>query len=341
MKIKRTQRSECYARLFCICFGVVAAALITEATVRFVEPPADTKGIQLKNSKRLFGLRGNSGGYAGGVEFETNSSGFRTEEFDNGSFDGREVVIILGDSYAFGYGVRYQDSFPSLLQMNLREKYPNKNIRVINLAIPGYNTAQELATLKEVGLKLRPKLVLLAYNLNDITGNFGNTGRSPVSLRTALADIKAHFHLLRFVLPRIAALARSLHIKVETTATAEIHEYVTEGPAWKENQSTLRELFNVCRQNDCDLGVIVLPYVVQLTDDHPCIVAYQVVIDFCRSNNVPVVNAFGYFRGAEARKLWINAFDGHPNSQGHALIAKAAADLIKKNDLFSERVASE
>jgi hypothetical protein len=136
---------------------------------------------------------------------------------------------------------------------------------------------------------------------------------------------------LRFVLPRIAAVARSLHVKVETTATAEIEEYVTEGPRWKENQSTLTELFDVCRQNDCDLGIIVLPYLVQLTDDHPCIVAYQVVIDFCRSNNVPAINAFEYFRGAEARRLWINAFDGHPNSQGQAFIAKAAEDLIKSS----------
>ena len=331
MKTRRILRSERHGRLLLIFFGIVAAVLISEATIRFLEPCADTRGIQLENSKRLFGLRGNSSGYAGGVEFETNSSGFRTEEFDNELVGNGIVVIVLGDSYAFGYGVRYQDSFPSILQRSLREQYPDKNIRVVNLSMPGYNTVQELATLKEVGLKLRPKIVLLAYHLNDIETQIEEKRSKGISLLSILSDAKRGLHILRFVLPRIAAVARSLHVKVETTATAEIEEYVTEGPRWKENQSTLTELFDVCRQNDCDLGIIVLPYLVQLTDDHPCIVAYQVVIDFCRSNNVPAINAFEYFRGAEARRLWINAFDGHPNSQGQAFIAKAAEDLIKSS----------
>jgi lysophospholipase L1-like esterase len=335
MNKKRIQCSERYARLFCIFFGIVAAVLIAEAAIRFLEPPADTKGIQLKNSERLFGFKENSKGYAGGVEFDTNSSGFRTEKFDNELVNEGEVVIVLGDSYAFGYGVRYQDSFPSILQRTLRKKYPDKNIRVVNLSIPGYNTAQELATLKEVGLNLRPKVVLLAYHLNDIETHIGEEERKGISLLGMIIDAKRDFHLLRFVLPRIAALGRLLHIEVETTATAQLQEYVTGGAAWKRNQNTLKELFDLCSENDCNLGIIVVPYIVQLTDDHPCTVAYQEVIDFCKSNSIPAVNAFEYFRAVEARNLWINAFDGHPNSQGQALIAEAADDLISSSHLLS------
>jgi hypothetical protein len=78
----------------------------------------------------------------------------------------------------------------------------------------------------------------------------------------------------------------------------------------------------------------VLPYIVELTDMHPCIGAYQVVVNFCEEQDVPVINAFHYFRGLKARELWINAFDGHPNVDGHLLIAKAAEDLIKNSQLI-------
>ena len=116
---------------------------------------------------------------------------------------------------------------------------------------------------------------------------------------------------------------------VKTTATAEVQEYVTDGAAWRRNQETLKELFALCREKRWRLGVVVLPYLVDLTNNHPCQAAYQVVVTFCTSQQVPVVNSFEYFRGLSARNLWINAFDVHPNREGHILIAKAVGYLIK------------
>lgn len=325
---------ELCMKLAAIFFGLIFALMVGEVVIRILEPRSDTKGIQLEKSARLFGLQGNSRGYAGGVEFETNSSGFRTGEFNYDLNDEELRVIVIGDSYAFGYGVSEGSSFPSILQKNLNREYPDKRVRVINLGIPGYNTAQELATLREVGLSLRPKLVLLAYHLNDIERLSESRNERVWTLKGILDSAKEHIHLLRYFLPRVVSLARSFHIGVKSTATAEVQEYITEGPAWKQNQDTLKELFGLCAKMHWRLGIVVLPYIVDLSDRHPCIDAYQEVVVFCRAQGVPVVNTFDYFRGLNARKLWINAFDGHPNAEGHALIAKAAADLVKTESLL-------
>lgn len=334
MRGLKARNKEIYMKVASILVGVFFVFLIGEIVIRILEPRSDTKQIPLRNSARLYGYAANSTGFVGGVEFETNSSGFRTGEFGLGGSDAEEAVIVLGDSYAFGYGVGYQQTFPSVLQEDLRKEYPRKNVKVVNLGIPGYNTAQELSTLQELGQQLRPRAVLLAYHLNDLERLSESRNARVWALKGILESAKEHLHLLRYFLPRVASLARSFHIGIKSTATAEVQEYITEGPAWKQNQDTLRELFGLCAKMHWRLGVIVLPYIVELSDRHPCIGAYQVVVDFCRSQDVPVVNAFDYFRGLNAIKLWINAFDGHPNLEGHALIAKAAADLLKNERLL-------
>ena len=79
------------------------------------------------------------------------------------------------------------------------------------------------------------------------------------------------------------------------------------------------------------VGVLVVPYVVELDDHHPAIVAYQVVVRYCETAGVPAVDAFTYFKGRDAGSLWINAFDGHPNAAGHILLAHAVEDLVRQN----------
>ena len=152
-----------------------------------------------------------------------------------------------------------------------------------------------------------------------------------------LSSVKQHIHIMRFVIPRIAAIARSFGVNLKTTATEEIEEYIKEGNEWKHNKNTLNELFKYCYIIDARVAVIIQPYIVTLNYNHPCADAYRVVQSYCQTSDVPVINAFEYFLGLDAFKLWITHFDGHPNAQGHALIANAAFDLIKKNNLLNEK----
>jgi lysophospholipase L1-like esterase len=312
-----------------------AAALVTgEVMVRLVEPRPDTPGIPLPGSARLYGYPAKAKGYAGGVAFRTNSSGFRGPDLVD--FDGKRdfVILVLGDSYAFGYGVESAQAFPALLETRLRGEHPGRRVRVINLGIPGYDTSQELAVLREWGPQLHPQLVLLQYHLNDIQRHpetdDGVRGTPRRAAEPGVAGAERRMHLLRFLLPRLAAVARPLGLPVKTTATAEIGDYVANEPAWQHNQQTLQEVFKAARSMGARIGVLVVPYLVALNDRHPPAPAYQAVLRFCATNGIPAVNALDYFKGHRAGHMWINAFDGHPNVAGHTLLAQAAADLVAK-----------
>ena len=96
----------------------------------------------------------------------SNSMGFRDREHSVGAREGTYRILVLGDS--IGEGLRIEDDgqiFPAVLESRLREL--GLDAEVLNFSVNGYNTLQEVETLKEKGLAFRPDLVLLAYCLND------------------------------------------------------------------------------------------------------------------------------------------------------------------------------
>lgn len=343
-----TVKRERALRAAALALGVTAAIAMAELTLRALAPPPDSARVTLENSERAFALLPDRDGIAGGVPFHTNSLGFRGRDISTIVPGRDDVIVVLGDSYAFGYGVTDEQAFPAVLERLLQRAYPDLRVRVLALALPGYNSRQQLATLREFGPRIRPRLVLLAYHLNDTHERDVDTGRevphaedsgaSRLGLarpRHVAERLREHSHLVRFLLPQLAGLARALHVPVRTSATAELDDYVEGRGPWLRTQVVLQEIFDAAR-NDLGAGValMVVPYMVLLTDQHPPAPAYDVVMRFAAAHHVPAVNAFTYFRGRRAGRLWINPFDAHPNAEGHALLAQAASDLVTTHRLI-------
>ena len=128
-------------------------------------------GFFLSDPVRGQRLASNYDGWFAGVPAHTNSLGFRdTREYSLTKAPGTFRIIVLGDSVTFGHGALYETSYPYLLEQRLRQWRPDVNWEVWNLGIPGYNTAQELAYLNEVGPRFAPDLVVVGFFPNDFTG---------------------------------------------------------------------------------------------------------------------------------------------------------------------------
>jgi lysophospholipase L1-like esterase len=112
------------------------------------------------------------GGDGGGVPLyyeypgTANRLGYRDRDHPLDKPPGTYRIVVLGDSVAAGWGVeRIEDVFPALLEDALDR--PGRAVEVLNFAVTGYNTAQEVETLAARALAYEPDLVLLAYCLND------------------------------------------------------------------------------------------------------------------------------------------------------------------------------
>ena len=70
--------------------------------------------------------------------------------------------MLLGPSFAFGWGVDYELSFASVLQQLLQERdfASGKTIEIINAGIPGMHVAPQVAWFERMGKGYEPDLVI-------------------------------------------------------------------------------------------------------------------------------------------------------------------------------------
>lgn len=98
-----------------------------------------------------------------------NSNGLRsTREISYDKPAGIKRIMLIGDSYFWGYGVNDQEVLSEVLQQMV-----GSNIEIINGAVTGYGTDQEFLWLVSEGMKYKPDLVICGMfpdnDLEDIT----------------------------------------------------------------------------------------------------------------------------------------------------------------------------
>jgi hypothetical protein len=103
-----------------------------------------------------------------GISVRTNSDGFRDSEYPIPKPKDTIRIIGIGDSVMFGWKIPQEKNYLSLLEEKLNHSFPGKKWEVINTAVPGYNTVNEVSLLGEKGLKYKPDIVILGYAWNDM-----------------------------------------------------------------------------------------------------------------------------------------------------------------------------
>ena len=102
-----------------------------------------------------------------GAPLSTSHAGFRDREYSPEKPAGTFRVLGLGDSIMFGWGVGDEEDYLSLLEARLEATPVGRPVEVLNLAVPGYNSVMEVATLREKGIAYAPDLVIVGLCGND------------------------------------------------------------------------------------------------------------------------------------------------------------------------------
>lgn len=98
-----------------------------------------------------------------------NANGFRGDIIPIAKNPQSIRIVGIGDSIMFGWGVKDEETYLAVLSRMLNLRCPEYSWEIINTAVPGYNTVQEVETLKEEGIPYKPDIVLIDYVGNDLS----------------------------------------------------------------------------------------------------------------------------------------------------------------------------
>jgi len=257
----------------------------------------------------------------------SNSLGYRDVEHAVAKPPGVYRVVVLGDSIAAGLRVdRFADTFPPVLAGLLTAR--GLKAEVINLSVSGYNTQQEVETLKEKGLRYRPDLVLLAYSLGNrgrLDGDIMRTLLDEERERQGVSGTRVNPYLVKSALYRFV---RFRALAARRPAEADPRRYLD-----LVSNDTVAQYFGVlaelAHQQHFDVLVAVFPRFVKSFGYYRFGEQHAFVRDLAQRNGfdlVDLLEPYARCRDASAEPISVDYF--HPSVYGHRCAAEALAEAI-------------
>lgn len=232
---------------------------------------------------------------------------------------GEYRILALGDSITFGWGVDQDKTFSARLE-SLLEGRLHRPVRVINSGVGGYNTVQEMTYFKREGITLQPDLVMLTYVQNDIEVNKGPFdpwaqsslwGKSfPDMVITMVGKLwfyRLMHHTYNYAMP-----------KLQSTPAATSPQ---ERMGWRQSMAALHELTMKCEEHH--IPFIVFFHRLDSSENQPL---FEDVVQ--HAQGVPIRDMGQWYGGFKVSSLVNSKIDGHPNAEGHRVMAEHMADDI-------------
>ncbi len=139
--------------------------------------------------------------------------------------DGRFRILCIGDSNTYGAGVARSDAYPAQLEQLLNGSSDEPRFAVVNLGVPGSNSAQVLHRLPDYIDLYEPDLMIVLIGVNDFW-NPSETDPGPGDVsRLRLHRLLSSLRSYRLVLLSIEAY--------RTPETATPHAAVLETKEWR------------------------------------------------------------------------------------------------------------
>lgn len=206
--------------------------------------------------------------FADDWDFKLNSQGFKDKEFSEKNNNVYRIIGI-GDSFSFGV-VPYKYNYLTLIESQLLSE--NINAEVLNMGIPSIGPKDYLSLLVKEGLNLQPNMILLSFFIgNDFyerkklfeysyIASFINY---IINIRTKYEGIiphgKAEYcdHCPNFD-----------HDEYLKIAYSKSPIFLKENSILKEKQKNalyyLKEINNICKKNNIQLIVVIIPDELQI-----------------------------------------------------------------------------
>ncbi|MCE9637501.1 MAG: hypothetical protein K8T90_17490 [Planctomycetes bacterium] len=239
---------------------------------------------------------------------------------------GRDTVLVLGDSFTFGEGVPFEQTFVSRIERTLATRERSAPAQaLVNAGIPGYGTEQELARLPEWLDRFRPRAVVVVFLMNDVMPD----GETPLANdRRRGADDGQDDPGSGLALWR---LLRSVGDRARNDRALEdwyVSFYFGENQRrWDETRPRLTAMRDLAAAKGARFGVVLFPIIHRLAEN-PFAAVHAEIGHACRASGIPFLDLTPALAVESDQALWVHPTDHHPDARAHELAADAMAPFV-------------
>ena len=304
---------------------------------------------------------------------ETNSLGLRNPDVVLPKPPGTFRILALGDSHTFGLGVPEPETWPRLLEGELRRLRPDRSIEVVNGGVASLAIEQEVQLFEDRLLQVSPDLVVLAYYWNDMpmpgdpddpmldgmtvrpaslrlsadpqasSGSVRKFAESPGESRRGrfaewVRNTAKKSYLLYMVVQRVPAIQMRAYATTETSwkrATLAGRMTPRMEAAWLFVETEVIALRRLGEEHGFDLVILVIPLYEQMTASGYSTASFQgQVLRIGQRLGIPVVDPLPAIR-ADRPTYWKSfvPFDGHPKGVIYRRVAEVLSEQLLTHTL--------
>jgi hypothetical protein len=245
-----------------------------------------------------------------GQDVRTDQHGFRSPPIPDKPPSGTARIAFVGDSIAMGWGVAEKETFANRVIADLQAS--GRKVDGFNMGVGNYNTLQELALFRDVGVNLKPDIIVLAYFINDA---------EPIprySDNSWFDEHSAAWVVFRY---RTDSLFRQFGEAPDWNHYYRAL-YDPRAQGWQRTKAALADFAKEARKIDAQLIVYNIPELRELKP-YP----FQDVTDKVRAavekQGVPFVDLLPSVENLDPANLWVTVPDPHPNGKAEITFAKA------------------
>jgi len=333
---------------------LVVGAALTEAAVRILglAPELPSQYVQYVTDPWLphkprpgSVIRGRATTGEFDFHYAHNSFGLRDVERPLAKPSGTFRVLGLGDSFTYGAGATFENTFLSRLEPMLNTRPgPHPRVEVVRAGIPRYFPEAERLFLEHYGLAWQPDLVLVAFVPNDVIDTYlgldaiqvapdgslvSNYGAELLQkLGPATLRLYTHVHMAR--IPIRAYLARRYARERPVRWPEVFRPDGAHEEAWREVERQYEAMIGLARGAGAEIAFLHIPLGKSMGDaSYPP----RRLAEWAARNRVAFFDALPALSGdaGDDPSYWPR--DGHPSEAGHARIAQVVYDGIVAHHL--------
>jgi lysophospholipase L1-like esterase len=301
-------------------------------------PPLDTRWLKVEKSAELgwifppdtTGTYKSSGRH---TPLATNAWGLRGPEVSTDTLTRR--VLVLGDSYTFGWGMDDTAGFVRRLETSLREKFPGTPVECINGGIPGYSIYQQVRMLDYVRERTEIHAVVATISLaNDPIDELRIRRFAPDRLDEFSYELRdpASFSA------RLIAGSRLLTLADQRTTHMQFSLINTNGECRGLADESLARLAEICAEADLPLVWLIIPRAQEIRPGGFWRRALNGAterlrghfIEFADDLQVPIVDLKPVLVPIQEQQEAYLPGDSHWNEAGHLAVTRALLPEVLK-----------